>query len=103
MEENTDNSLSNFSNAGDQAGENYQTVLGQIAGLGSLATGTAPIFTGSGSHIFTANIYGRTVTIDLSMFADLKQYFDILFTLILAYLNFKIYRYILEILLKIGA
>ena len=63
---------------------------------------TSPIFTGTGQHVFTADIYDGTVVFDLSMIKQLRQYFDIVFLLILAWINFKIYRWMLEFLIKIG-
>jgi len=101
--EDTDNSLSNFYDSIGESTSGYNTIVSQIGALGALATGVAPTFQGSGQHVFSGTVYGQTVSIDLSFFADLKPFFDILFLLVLAYLNFKIYRYILEVLLKIGA
>jgi len=101
--DNTDNSLDNFSNALTDANTNYDSVLNAFTGLASSYTNAPPTFTGTGDHVFSTSVYGRTVSFDLGMFADLKPYFDILFALMLAYFNFRIYRWIFEFLVKIGA
>lgn len=63
-------------------------------------TGTVPIITGTGTHVFTASVYDGSVTFDLSMFERLRSSFDILWLLLLAYINFKIYSVIIRDLLK---
>lgn len=78
------------------------SILGSFSSLSSSYSNTPPVFNGTGTPLFTANIFGGTVVLDLSMFGELRQVFDILFILMLAYLNFKIYRWIFTILLSIG-
>ena len=62
--------------------------------------GSVPIVTGTGNPIFTANVYGSDIVFDFSMIEDLRQYFDILWILMLAYFNFKIYVIIIRDLMK---
>ncbi len=61
---------------------------------------TVPIVTGTGTSIFTANVYGSSIVFDFSMIQNLRQYFDILWILLLAYFNFKIYVMIIRDLIK---
>jgi len=88
-------------NAKNQATSTINSITGSLNGIISSYTGTAPVVTGTGIHIFTTPpIYGKTITFDLSMFENLRQYFDILWLLMLAYFNFKMYVLIIRDLLK---
>jgi hypothetical protein len=62
---------------------------------------TVPVFkvTG-GQHIFSANVYGQTVSIDLSIFETVRPYFDVFWILLLGYINIKIYWLLIRDLLK---
>lgn len=92
----------NLNQMSDSLSSGQDTILGSFNALLSSYTDTPPTFIGSGSHTFSANVLGGSVVFDLSLFSDLKPYFDILFTLMLAWINFKIYRWVFVILLKIG-
>jgi hypothetical protein len=92
-----------FDNALVDAKQSHASVLDSFASIAGSYTNTPPAFIGSGEHTFSANIYGSTVSLDFSMIADLRQYFDIVFILLLAYLNFKIYLWIFKLLVKMGA
>ncbi len=87
-------------NAQNQATSTINSITGSLNGIISSYTGTAPVVTGTGNHVFTSNIYGSDIVFDLSMFEDLRQYFDILWLLMLAYFNFKMYVLIIRDLLK---
>jgi hypothetical protein len=77
-----------------------ETLTGSLNQIISSYTGSAPIVTGTGTHVFTASVYNGSVTFDLSMFEELRSSFDIFWLLLLAYLNFKIYSVIIRDLLK---
>jgi hypothetical protein len=105
-QEDADNGLNgledNLNQMTDSLASGKDSILGSFNALLSSYTDTPPAFTGSGSHTFNANVLGGSVVFNLSLFSDLKPYFDILFTLMLAWINFKIYRWVIVILLKIG-
>ncbi len=90
-----------LTNAQNQATATISSITGSLNGIISSYTGSSPVVTGTGVHVFTTPpIYGKTITFDLSMFENLKQYFDILWLLMLAYFNFKMYVLIIRDLLK---
>jgi len=70
--------------------------------MNSLNGVSVPAFTSTGESSFRVIVYGSPVVFDFSMVANLRQYFDIVWLLLLAYLNFKIYRWIIETILKMG-
>jgi hypothetical protein len=92
----------NIDSAIVSANNNYSSVVDTFSSIASSYTSTPPLFVGSGDHIFSTNIYGSDVKFDFSMIANLRQYFDIVFMLLLAYLNFKIYLWIFRFLIKLG-
>ncbi len=104
--EDAENSLSDLKNqlndAVSNANQNYSSTLDMVGGLLTAYSNTPPTFTGTGEHVFSVNVYNKDIKFDLSMYEELRGYFDILFLLMLAYINFKIYRYIFEFLVKIG-
>jgi len=91
-----------ISDAIESAGSNYSSVVDTFNGLLTSYSNTPPTFNGTGSSVFSTVVYGHSVVFDLAMFEQLRPYFDIIFILILAWINFKFYRWILEFLIKIG-
>lgn len=89
-----------ISNAKNQATSTVNSITSSLNSIISSYTGTLPIVTGTGNHTFTTTIYGSTIEFDLSMFENLRSYFDILWLLMLAYFNFKMYVLIIRDLLK---
>ena len=90
-------------NAIDEANstvDGITTKLNILISSMSSYVGSVPVVTGIGNPIFTANVYGSDIVFDFSMIEDLKQYFDILWVLLLAYFNFKIYVIIIRDLMK---
>jgi len=100
------NSLNNakdsISDSTNTANNNYSSVIDSFNTLLTAYSNTPPVFKGTGNHVFSTTVYGSDVRFDLSLFGDLKPYFDIVFLLMLAWINFKIYRWIFEFLIRIG-
>jgi len=89
-----------LTNAKNQATSTVNSITSSLNGIIASYTGTAPVVTGTGNHVFTTTVYDKTITFDLSMFENLRQYFDILWLLMIAYFNFKMYLLIIRDLLK---
>ena len=65
-------------------------------------TGSKPLFVGTGNAILSASALNGTVNIDLSILEHLAPYFNIIFMLLLAYINFKMYKFIITTIAQIG-
>jgi hypothetical protein len=91
-----DNTLADVNNK-------YSSVLTSFSSIMASYTNAPPIFHGSGDHTFSVSVWGKSITFDFSLVSNLRQYFDIIFTLMIAYFTFVIYRWIFEFLIKIGA
>ena len=90
-----------LTDAKNKAQNTISSITDSLNQIISSYTGSSPVVTGTGVHVFTTPpIYGKTITFDLSMFETLRQYFDILWILMLAYFNFKMYVLIIRDLLK---
>jgi len=92
-----------FSNLSNILNNSQSSVSSALSGmLGSLNGFSSPVFQGQGQHVFNTSVFGQNIEFDFSMVEQLKQYFDIVFMLLLVYFNFKMYRWIIEVLLKMG-
>jgi len=90
-----------LTDAKDKAQNTISSITNSLNQIISSYTGSSPVVTGTGVPVFTTPpIYGKTITFDLSMFETLRQYFDIIWILMLAYFNFKMYVLIIRDLLK---
>ncbi len=97
-----DSALNSMNDAIANAQNANNSILDSLNVLVSSYTNTPPTFTGSGDSSFSFTVFNKTVNLDFSMVANLRQYFDIVFLIMLAYLNFRIYLYIFNLLLKLG-
>lgn len=57
-------------------------------------TGMAPVFSASGDCVESFEVFGTTIELDFNFFANVKFAFDIIFTLLLAFITFKVYLFI---------
>ena len=84
------------------ATDKYNSTLDIANTLLTSYSNTSPVFVGSGEHVFSVTIYNSDIVFDLSIFVELKPFFDIIFLLMLAWINFKIYLWIFNFLVMIG-
>jgi hypothetical protein len=63
---------------------------------------TPPIFTSTGDCKITYTIFGKNAELNMCWLANIKDYFDIFFALLLSYLNFKMYTKITMFIIRIG-
>ncbi len=79
----------------------YDSITGTIATL-STVSANAPHFVGSTNSVVSGTVMGTTLNLDFHLVASLRQYIDIIWVLLLAFFNFRIYLWILKFLIKIG-
>ncbi len=77
-------------------------VRGKFGDILSDISGSKPLFVGTGNAVLTANALNGTINIDLSILEHLAPYFNIIFMLLLAYINFKMYKFIITTIAQIG-
>jgi len=78
------------------------TITGSLSELTGYITGAKPLFVATGDCNFNYNIFGRALTIDFSIIDRLRPYIDILYALLLAFINFKMYSRIFMFLVFLG-
>jgi len=74
----------------------HNSILNTFNSMVGEFTGFAPAFTSSGNCSFSFTVFGSTIELDLSIASKLRPYLEIIYTLFLAWVNFRIYFYIFK-------
>jgi len=86
--------IDGLSNLDGMIEDGRESIMEAFNGMVVDYTGLTPVFTATGDCVESFEVFGTTIELDFNFFATAKFAFDIIFTLLLAFMTFKIYFFI---------
>jgi len=90
-EQSMQGALDRIDEAIETASQSRETILGTYSNLLGDFTDSPPTFVSQGACVLDFNIFGRNLSIDMNFLEEMRPYTELFFSLVIAYLTFKIY------------